>query len=76
MCSTSSKDSVVRGHHIYKATWTPVLGEELPVLREPGNIQFLLVLAPFTNLHGLTLNIRAATSLLLLSSAHFIALSL
>ena len=36
MCSTS-KDSVVRGHHIYKATWTPVLGEELPVLREPGN---------------------------------------
>ena len=25
------KESVVRGHHIYKASWTPVIGEELPV---------------------------------------------
>ena len=48
VCS-SSMDSVVRGHHIYKATWTPVLVEDLPVLREPGNIQFLLLLVPFTN---------------------------
>ena len=24
------KESVVRGHHIYKTVWTPVIGEELP----------------------------------------------
>ena len=24
------KASVVKGHHIYKASWTPVIGEELP----------------------------------------------
>ena len=23
------KESVVRGHHIYKTVWTPVIGEEL-----------------------------------------------
>ena len=23
------KDSVVRGHHVYKSIWTPVIGEEL-----------------------------------------------
>ena len=23
------KDSVVRGHHVYKSGWTPVIGEEL-----------------------------------------------
>ena len=25
------KESVVRGHHVYKAIWTPVIGEELEV---------------------------------------------
>ena len=30
-------DSVVRGHHIYKSIWTPVLGEELSVEPENGN---------------------------------------
>ena len=24
------KASVVKGHHIYKAIWTPMIGEELP----------------------------------------------
>ena len=28
------KESVVRGHHIYKTVWTPVIGEELPVERD------------------------------------------
>ena len=29
--------STVRGHHIYKAIWTPVIGEELTVVPEEGN---------------------------------------
>ena len=28
---------VIRGHHIYKGLWTPVLGENLDVQREPSN---------------------------------------
>ena len=30
-------DSVVRGHHIYKSTWTPFAGEVLSVNEEDGN---------------------------------------
>ena len=29
--------NVVRGHHIYKATWTPTVGEILAVRQELGN---------------------------------------
>ena len=29
--------SVVRGHHVYKAIWTPKLGEILKVFPEPSN---------------------------------------
>ena len=29
--------SVVRGHHVYKAVWTPFLGEILTAIAEPGN---------------------------------------
>ena len=29
--------SVVRGHHVYKAHWTPFIGEELAVAEEAGN---------------------------------------
>ena len=28
---------VVRGFHVYKAVWTPVIGEELSTEREHGN---------------------------------------
>ena len=35
--SAYEKKSVVRGHHVYKASWTPTIGEELPVEREDGN---------------------------------------
>ena len=28
------KASVVKGHHVYKAVWTPFIGEELPVQPE------------------------------------------
>ncbi len=30
-------DGVVRGHHVYKSIWTPVLGEMLTVGVEDGN---------------------------------------
>ena len=30
-------ESAVRGFHVYKPTWTPVVGEELTAEREPGN---------------------------------------
>ena len=28
---------VIRGHHLYKAVWTPTIGERLCVQREPRN---------------------------------------
>ena len=45
MCDTRTRtrmssfviDSVIRGHHIYKAIWEPVNGEELNTKRETGN---------------------------------------
>ena len=30
-------ESAVRGFHVYRAAWTPVLGAELTAEREPGN---------------------------------------
>ena len=30
-------ESAVRSFHVYKPTWTPVIGEELTAEREPGN---------------------------------------
>ena len=30
-------ESVVRGHHVYKAIWSPIVGEELEMCREPEN---------------------------------------
>ena len=30
-------ESAVRGFHVCRAAWTPVLGEELTAEREPGN---------------------------------------
>ena len=35
--STYKKKSIVREHHVYKASWTPTIGEELPIEREDGN---------------------------------------
>ena len=32
------KESIVRGHHIYKEMWSPVIGELLPVLQETINV--------------------------------------
>jgi len=30
-------DTTIRGHHIYKEIWTPVIGEELTCAIEDGN---------------------------------------
>ena len=35
--SMYKKESVVRGHHIYRKSWAPVIGEVLPVEREEDN---------------------------------------
>ena len=34
---TFSLDSIIRGHHVYKLHWIPVLGQELEVQAEPDN---------------------------------------
>ena len=31
-------DSTVRGHHVYKQVWTPVVGQQLQVEAETGNV--------------------------------------
>ena len=36
--SVYEKESVVRGHHIYKASWAPSIGEESSVKREDDNL--------------------------------------
>ena len=38
-------NSCVRGHHVYKAIWTPKLNEELLCRREPGNKEDLHAVA-------------------------------
>ena len=38
-------NSVVRGHHIYKDIWTPMIGEELVCRWEVGNIYDLHTVA-------------------------------
>ena len=35
--SVYKKESMVRGHHIYKKSWTSMIGEVLPVEREEDN---------------------------------------
>ena len=30
-------ESVIRGHHVYKSIWHPILGEQLTHEREDGN---------------------------------------
>ena len=38
MATTFRIESTVRGHHVYKAAWSPYIGEELPVQREVNSI--------------------------------------
>ena len=37
MAQSFRTKSVVRGHHVYKAVWSPHLGEELETQRELDN---------------------------------------
>ena len=37
--STLEIGSCVRGYHVYMATWTPVLGEEVSCIREMNNVK-------------------------------------
>ena len=39
------KSSVIRGHHVYKAIWTPALPEKLFVKAEDGNVHDELAMA-------------------------------
>ena len=36
-CTTYGKSSVIRGHHVYKAIWTPIVGENLSLQLEEEN---------------------------------------
>ena len=38
MATSFRIESTVRGHHVYKASWSPYIGEELPVQCEVNNI--------------------------------------
>ena len=38
MATSFRIESTVRGHHVYKSLWTPVMGEELNVQIEDSNI--------------------------------------
>ena len=44
-------DSVIRGHHVYKAIWEPANGEELNTEREIGNPYDPLAVAVTKLLH-------------------------
>lgn len=39
MTSTYSKESMIRGYHVYQSAWTATIGEELPCVRELSNHQ-------------------------------------
>ena len=45
-------ESVIRGHHIYKAIWNPAIGEELNTEREIGNPHNPRAVAVTKLLHG------------------------
>ena len=42
-----SVDSVIRGHHVYKSTWTPTVGQVLDVNAEPNNVHDSHAVATF-----------------------------
>ena len=49
MVTTFRIESTVRGHHVYKAAWSPYIGEELPVQREVSNIHDYFAVAVLKN---------------------------
>ena len=49
MATTFRIESTVGGHHVYKAAWSPYIGEELPVQCEVNNIHDDFVVAVLKN---------------------------
>ena len=38
MAAVTEMRSCVRGYHVYKSIWTPVIGKELQCMRDVGNV--------------------------------------
>ena len=49
MATSFRIESTVRGHHVYKASWSPYIEEELPVQCEVNNIHNDFAVAVFKN---------------------------
>ena len=68
--SKESVNCVVRGHHVYKHIWTPGIGEELSVEKEPGNLHDSFAVSAWINIEF------ASSCFLGLSAAHLTAFNL
>ena len=44
---TFLKVSVIRGHHVYKLNWTPIVGQNIEVHAEHDNIRDPRAVAPY-----------------------------
>lgn len=49
---TFDYDSVIRGHHIYKSIWTPVVGETLSLTLDSGNEHDIYAVGLVKDDHG------------------------
>ena len=49
--STFEMDSRIRGHHVYKTVWTPVIGEILSCEREEDNLHDLFAVRARGHVH-------------------------
>ena len=53
-------NSVVRGHHIYKHTWSSVHGKELHCKRNIGNVHDLYTVSVLKHGTGIVSHLRAS----------------
>ena len=68
---TFSKVSVIRGHHVYKLNWTPIVGQNIEVHAEPDNIRDPRAVATYLdgNVVGHLATYRILENSMVLSSA-------
>ena len=66
MATSFRIESTVRGHHVYKASWSPYIGEELPVQREVNNIHDDFAVAVLKNSNSIGHVPRENSNLLVL----------
>ena len=66
MATSFRIESTVRGHHVYKASWSPYIGEELPVQCEVNNIHDDFAVAVLKNSNTVGYVPREISSLLVL----------